>query len=230
MPRVEPPMRNILLISMMLAAGNLSAAVKTHLPKTNAHFPVIQTEKKLPNKLLLPGDKFYPEAFAKIGLQGEVKFQLELSPLGKIMTIKILSSSKSPALDEKASAFIKDPEWKLPDNFPNQVPRVYTLKLIFLKDSPEQIDKKTCADFNVDLKYFRSVNPNAEISKVGAFDVISNLFTVSLMKTQGGDKALSYVRARNKIAEQTAQACATQPNDLLLKTYVKFAKKNGVVF
>jgi TonB family protein len=224
----------VLLITAEIISADANAQVvinKANVQKNaSANFPLIQTEKKIPNTILLPGNKFYPETLSSIGIQGEVKLQLELSAAGKLASMKILSSSKSPALDEKAQAFMKSSEWKLPENFINQVPRIYTQKIIFLKDASSTIDKKTCADFIIDANYFRSVYPNAPISRVGAMDVISGLFTVNLMKTAGGDKALSYVRKRNKISDEAAAACAQKPKDLLLKTYVKAASKNGITF
>jgi TonB family protein len=193
-------------------------------------FPVIQTEKKLPNKIFLAGDNYYPNAFSSIGIQGETKLQLEFSEAGKIIGSRILSSSKSPALDEKALSYIKGADWKLPENFALYAPRIYTLNIIFLKDSAETIDKKTCADFNIDMRYFRSVYPNAQVNNVGALSVISNLFTVNLMKNQSSEKTMSYVRARNNIGEQVVKACAANPKALLLKTYLNIAEKNGVTF
>jgi TonB family protein len=224
----------MLLITADLISADASAQVATNKINVQnnhqARFPLIQTEKKLPNTILLPGNTFYPETLSNIGIQGEVKLQLELSAAGKLTSMKILSSSKSPALDEKAQAFMKSSDWKLPVSFTNQVPRIYTQKIIFLKDASSTIDKKTCADFMIDAKYFRSVYPNTPISRVGAMDVISSLFTVTLMKTAGAEKALSYVRKRNKISNETAAACAKNPNALLLKTYVKAASKNGIAF
>jgi TonB family protein len=223
----------VLIAVEIISTDALAQANATKLNTQNkgsANFPLIQTEKKVPNTILLPGNKFYPEALSNIGIQGEVKLQLELSTAGKLMSMKILNGSKSPALDEKAQAFMKSSDWKLPDNFPNHVPRVYTQKIIFLKDASSTIDKKTCADFTIDAKYFRSVYPNTHISRVGALDVISGLFTVNLIKTAGGDKALSYVRKRNKISDEAAAACAKYPKNLLLKTYINAANKNGIKF
>jgi TonB family protein len=197
---------------------------------SNSAFPVIQTEKKLPHKIFLAGDHYYPIAFSRIGVQGETKLQLEFSEAGKIIASRMLSSSKSPALDEKALSYVRGADWKLPENFALSAPHIYTLNIIFLKDSAETIDKKTCADFNIDMGYFRSVYPNAQVDNVGALSVISNLFTVNLMKNQSSEKTLSYVRARNKIGEQVVKTCAANPKARLLKTYVNIAEKNGIKF
>jgi TonB family protein len=224
----------ILWITAEIISADAFAQANTHKQNfqnnSAVNFPIIQTEKKLPNTIVLPGSKFYPETLSSIGIQGEVKLQLELSVTGKLLSTKVLVSSKSPALDEKAQAFVNSSDWKLPDNFPNQAPHIYTQKVIFLKDASSTIDKKTCADFMIDVKYFRSVYPNTHISRVGAMDVISGLFTVNLMKTAGGDKALNYVRKRNKISDDTVAACKKNPDNLLLKTYVNAANKNGIKF
>jgi TonB family protein len=223
------------IIGMLLSALSLASSANVVKPASTkaqiqTNFPVVQTEKKLPHKIFLPGDHFYPEALSTLGVQGEVKLQLELSDVGKVNAVRVLGASKSNVLDDNALAFVKDPAWKLPEGVVLQAPRVYTLNLIFLKDSSANIDKKTCADFNTDLNYFRSVQAGSDVSEISVFEILASLFTVRLMKAEGAEKTLAYVRAHKKISQDTAKACAEKPKALLLKTYIKAANQNHIKF
>ena len=221
----------LLLITAMpakylLAKSELMATVSA----TGMKIPAAQSSNRLPHQLIHPGDIFYPEAQAKKGLQGEVTLEINLSNAGRATTVKVRTSSKSEELDKNALAFVNTGYWKLPDNGLKYYEGVYTLNIIFLRDSVLTINTKTCADFNTDLTYFRSIQGDKSTKNFGALELIANISTVQLMKNQGANGALKFVKAVDAINNDTINACAKKPAKLFVKTYAKATKKHGIKF
>lgn len=219
-------MRVCSTIALFLTA----AMAPTSLLATAVKLPAALTSNKLPHQLIHPGDIFYPEALAKKGLQGEVTLEIQLSAAGQAKTVKVKNASSSPELDKNALAYVNTGYWKLPENDLKYNQGAYTLNIIFLRDSVLSINKKSCADFNIDLKYFRSVHANQSTKNFGALELVANISTVQLMKTQGASGALKFVNSVDAINSDTINACAKKPAELFVKAYAKATKKHGVKF
>jgi len=229
-------MRLTVLLSVLLLAAmpvkylQAQNDLKSAIPSAGTKLPAAASINKLPHQLIHPGDLFYPEAQAKKGLQGEVTLEIRLSKSGKATTVKVLTSSKSVELDKNALAFVNTGYWKLPENGLKYFEGVYLLNVIFIRDSVLTINAKTCADFNTDLKYFRSIHGGETTKNFGALELIANISTVQLMKNQGANGALKFVKSVDAINNDTINACAKKPVDLFVKTYAKATKKHGIKF
>ena len=205
------------------AIANSDRALATSVPAN-------EIANKLPHQLLHPGDFFYPEALAKKGIQGEVVLNVILSKDGRISVTKITTSSQSSELDKNALNFVNTGYYKLPDKGIKYFEGSYSLSIIFLRDTVLTLNDKTCADFNADIAYFRSINPKLNIKKLGALELVAGIFTVQLMKGQGSSGTLKFVSSVDAINKDSAAACARRPAEAFIKTYVSAAKKNGIKF
>lgn len=227
--------RYVALVLFVLAgmpAGFPQAQDKTkpETPVAGASVLVAKATNKLPHHLIHPGDLFYPELLANKGVQGIVTLQVRLSSTGKATAAKVVISSKSSELDRNALAFVQNGYWKLPDNGLKYNEGAYTLPVIFLRDTVLTINKKTCADFNTDLGYFRSVRPGENTKNLGAFELIANVMTMQLMQNHAADETLKFVKAVDAINGNTAKACAKKPSELFVKTYVNVSRQHNIKF
>lgn len=227
-------MRSGVLVFLFLAtfapSGFLQAQTgsKPATSAAGANAPAAKISNKLPHQFIYPGDGFYPQDLAKKGVQGEVTLEIQLSKDGKTSVTRLIGSSKSAELDKNALNLVNTGFYKLPDNGLKYFEGLYSLNIIFLRDSVLTINKKTCADLNTDLAYFRSVAPNENIRNLAAFELMANIFTVQLMKEQGANGALTFVKSVNAINNDVVQTCARKPAALLVKTYVQASGKQGV--
>lgn len=194
----------------------------------NAH--ALMPASKLPHALIYPGDRFYPEALAKRGVQGTTTLEIRLSKEGRVLAARVIDGSQSNDLDKYALDYAKNPAWKLPENGLKYFEGVYSLNIVFIRDSVLTINSKTCADFNVDLAYFRRTRPGESTKNLGAFELLANIFTVQLMKNQGAEGTLKFVKSVDAIHAETIRACAKKPTALLVKSYVTAAQRKGIKF
>lgn len=134
---------------------------------------------KLPHKLIYPGDLFYPEALAKEGVQGQAVLEVILSKDGKASAAKTIGSSGSAKLDRYALDYVNTGYYTLPDKGLKYFEGVYSLNLIFQRDSILTINAKTCADFNTDVRYFRMARAGDAIENLGAFELIAGVLLFS---------------------------------------------------
>jgi len=226
---------NVFFASMLMVAASSPLAMaqarkNQATPMPAAKVPTLIQANRLPHKIIYPGDIFYPAVLGKSGVQGEVGLELAFSSDGKLQTSKITKSSKSIELDKNALALVNNEVWKLPENTWKDSRGIYSLNVIFLKDSILNINKKTCADFNIDLKYFQLVRPGGDYRDLGAFELIAGMFTVQLMKNRGADGTMKYVQSAQAINRETILACAARPTELFVKTYARSASHQGVKF
>lgn len=219
----------ILLVTLAngLQAQNASKPeALTALAKT----PSIQAVNKLPHAIIYPGDVYYSGALANNGVQGSVTLEVRLSKTGAASATKIINSSKSVELDKNALDFVNDEKWKLPDNGLKYFEGIYFLNIIFRKDSVLTINNKTCADFNIDLAYFRNTQPDESTKNLAAFELIAGIFSVQLVKTQSADVTLKFVKSVDAINGDTILACKKKPDELFVKNYVNASKHHGIKF
>ncbi len=226
---------NVFFVTLLLAVSpakclQAKTELKAAIPTAGTKMPAALSSNKLPHQLIHPGDLFYPEAQAKKGLQGEVILEIALSKAGKATTVKVFTSSKSAELDKNALTFVNTGYWKLPENGLKYNEGIYFLNVIFLRDSVLTINAKTCVDFNTDLKYFRTIHANESTKNFGALELIANISTVQLIKNQGANGALKFVKSIDAINNDTINACAKKPEELFVKTYTKATKKHGIKF
>jgi len=201
-------------------------------PASPASFPIAKPVDRLPHKLIQPGDIYYPVELAKAGVQGEVKLDIELSPEGKLLSAKIVDSSRSDELDKNALSYVNADlgNWTLPATHPKGESAHYLLSLVFNRDSVLSINLKTCAELNADLAYFRATYPEDEPKNVASLELIASLFTVQLIKTRGAEEALKYAKALDAINADTIRICIEKPDDRVIETYVKTAKNYRIRF
>lgn len=220
----------ILLVAALLPA--LAMATATALP-AKATVPAPDSAaiaSKLPYQTLYAGDAFYAAELAKKGVQGEAVLEVRLSGDGKAIGARIISSSKSAALDKNALAYIHSGRWRLPDNGLKYFAGVYSLTIIFIKDSMLTINAKTCADFSADVLYFRSISKQKSLKNLGALDLIANMYTVQLIKNHDVDGSLQLVKNLDAINAEVVTACTKKPAAALIKTYAKVSARYGIKF
>lgn len=221
----------VLFLTTAMPSASLQAqAVSKPSPLSTNAKATVANSSKLPHQLVYPGDLFYPDALAKTGAQGEVRLEIRLSKEGRATAARVITSSKSVELDKQAISLVNTGNYKLPDNGLKYFEGLYTLNIIFIRDSVLTINSKTCADLNTDVAYFRSVRPGESTKNLGAFELVAGIFTVQLMKNQGSTGTLKFVKAIADIEGDTIGACAKKPRALFIKTYVDAAKKRGIRF
>ena len=217
-----------LFVAIMLSTGQVVATLETKAEEANPKeikteiagvavqppFPMARPVDRLPHQLFHPGDIYYPAELAKSGVQGEVKLDIVLSADGKLLSAKIVDSSKSDELDKNALSYVNavGEKWTLPENHPMGEKAHYLLSIVFTRDSVMNINLKTCAELNTDLSYFRSTNPDEEARKVASLELIASLFTVQLIKTRGAAEALKYAQSIDAISDDTIRSCQEKPD------------------
>jgi TonB family protein len=228
---------SMIVLNILLFADALSATASPTQTQTKPTVAtpmkmpaILRASNKLPHVIIIPGNPYYSAALAATGVQGEVQLELQLSKAGYVQSAKIMRSSKSAELDKQALAFSKTQTWPAAEMRLVNASDIHQLNIIFLKDSTTSINSKTCADFNIDLKYFQSINATSEPHEMAALKMLGRLFSERLIKNADAEKTLQYVKKIKNIELDSVHACGKNPKALLLKTYIQAANKNGIKF
>jgi TonB family protein len=227
---------NLFFIALLLVGGlsatilPTSAQAKPAVAKPMKMPAILRASNKLPHTIIIPGNPYYSAALAATGVQGEVQLELQLSKAGYVQSAKIIRSSKSAELDKQALAFSRTQAWPAAEMRLVNASDIHQLNIIFLKDSTTSINTKTCADFNIDLKYFQSINETSEPHEMAALKMLGRLFSERLIKNADAEKTLQYVKKIKDIETSTVSFCNKNQQALLLKSYIKAANAHGVKF
>ena len=220
----------VCVIAIATPSKCLLAQSKPQASVAAAKAAAVKPVNRLPHKIIYPGDLFYHDTLAKTGAQGVGVSRSACPKNTRQVPPKSWSAASRPNLIKAPLLSSRPGHYELPDSDLKYFEGIYSLNIIFHKDSVLTINNKTCADFNTDLAYFRSARSGESVVNLGAFELIGGITTVQLIKNQGADGTLKYVKAIDSINADTIAGCAKKPGELFVKTYVNAAKKRGVKF
>jgi TonB family protein len=174
---------------------------------------------------LRPTDEGYPPELAVKGVQGTAELLLKLAPDGSPIDIVVQSTSRSLALDQAAIAVAKGLTFKSKDPA-NPVTQV-VLPIDFMRDSLSTLPTKTCAEFNVDLAYFKATFPELETRKMPVVNMTVGSYVSYGIVGLPQDKALAYMKRVETAAKGIVEACAKEPEAGYAKTFTRLIKDAG---
>jgi TonB family protein len=174
---------------------------------------------------LRPSDEGYPPELAAKGVQGTAELLLKLAPDGSPSDIVVQSTSRSPALDQAAIAVAKGLTFKTRDPA-NPVMQV-VVPIEFLRDSLTTLPSKTCAEFNVDLGYFKATFPELQTRKMPVVNMTVGSYVSYGIVGLSQDKALAYMKRVEVAAKGIVEACAKDPEAGYVKTFTRLVKDAG---
>jgi TonB family protein len=163
----------------------------------------VRRERILGDALFIdPGSEFYSVELAGRGVQGTVILVLDLTNDGQVQKAHVHTSSRSEELD--AAAVRKSLTMTYQGN--GKPPAAASLQVVFRRDTPESLQNKSCADFNVDAAWFRSAFPERPATDMPALRVTSML--VALNVNHQRKRVLDALPAAQ---EATVDGCAKNP-------------------
>jgi TonB family protein len=215
--RITALLTSLALVTPALAATDEPAA---STPSAAATPPV-----KVREVSLRPTDEGYPPELAAKGVQGTVELLLKLAADGSPRDIVVQASSRSADLDQAAIAVAKGLTFKTKDPA-NPVTQV-VVPIEFLRDSLTTLPTKTCAEFNVDLGYFKATFPELETRMMPVVNMTVGSYVTYGIVGLPQDKALAYMKRVEAAAKGIVEACAKEPEASYTKTFTRLVKEAG---
>ena len=155
----------------------------------------------------------------------EAELLLKLAADGSPKDIVVQASSRSAELDQAAVTVAKGLTFKTKDPA-NPVTQV-VVPIEFLRDSLTTLPTKTCAEFNVDLGYFKATFPELETRKMPVVNMTVGSYVTYGIVGLSQDKALAYMKRVEAAAKGLVEACAKEPEASYTKTFTRLVKEAG---
>jgi len=211
-------MRKFLLLAALVMASSAIAEDQGEQPAvTPAH-----QANRLPPIFVSPPDPHYPAELIDGGVQGTTELRLRLNSAGMPTEVAVYASSRSQALDEAALAFGWDLKFTAKD--PEKPLSELIVPIEFSRDSITTLPKKSCAEFNVDVAYFKTTFPELDTRKMTVINLIVGGFGLAGLSSTP-EKSLEHVRNVEAAAKGIVDACAEKPQAGFMKTFRALVKK-----
>lgn len=159
--------------------------------------------------MIYAGTVHYPQELADKGVQGRVVFSSELRVDGTFGPSDLIESSGSSVLDAAATSLVANLKAG-----PQQEAKPVLLPILFYKDRVQDMHLKTCAQFNVDYKYFSETFPAKPVGDMNIFDMASGVAAAF------GGINMSTIGRFSAAPKKTMEACAKRPKRLFLKEFL----------
>lgn len=204
---------------LLAAAPSLAVAAAASAPSMDAEVPIASFQQlltapgmtQLDDALMLyPAVAWYPADEARAGAQGTAIVVMDLGPDGKVAKTTLVSSTHSRVLDEQALRLASQLHWMGERKAP---PRA-SLRVIFVRDTADSVQQKTCAELNLDVAWQKSHDPMQPSENVGALRTIRGLvnFNSSWMPDRADREAGRPAREALFVASRRAvDECAAHP-------------------
>nr|BCU00191.1 hypothetical protein [uncultured bacterium] len=215
-------MRTLALLFMFAAGAPLVALAEEQA----ASAPAAAEPKlvKVRAVSLRPTDPGYPPELANGGVQGTTELLIRINTEGVPTDVSVRASSRSQALDQAAIAVGKDLKFTVKD--PSKPPGDLIVPIEFMRDSVASLSRKSCAEFNVDVAYFKSTFPELDTRKMTVINMTVGAF-VALGISGPPDKSLALIKKVEAAAKGVIDACAKDPEASFTKTFGTLVKEGG---
>lgn len=181
------------------------------------HKPDSSKPAKISAIFIYPTDARYPSALWNAGVQGDVELRVELEAEGIPPKVMLMSSSRSPELDQIAVGIGRELKYKV--NSPT-FPVSVIVPVKFVRDSLETLlHQKTCFEFNVDLAYFRLNFPEAKTREMNAINLMVGLFFANGLHNVPKEERPAYDARLTAAPVKIIEACAMAPQARYAKTF-----------
>lgn len=165
---------------------------------------------KQPPRPLARGFQPYPPEAIEDGHQGLVRLRLTINAKGDTDDIKLLTSSRSPALDRAAMQAAS--VWRFApalDANGQPVATIAVQDIMYRKDSEDSLPSKKCSDLNTDLTWFKTAYAELPLSKMPVYELSLNV----LLDESGpsSEKGGAIKAAYPQAFERALARCAAQP-------------------
>lgn len=199
-------------MSLTLNRTRLALSVALILSLPAAHAQPIQARAVI----VEPGSAYYGAELMKAGVQGTSVVSGMLQNDGSLQDLAIQASSRSAALDEAALVFVKTRHFKAKGGEADARPMPLLVPVEFMKDDLFTLDRKTCADLNVDVAYKDRTFPEDVAASPKVVEMAVGLLTIKAM--QGGkDKQRAYLRGVKPAVANMRATCQAQPDKLMFE-------------
>lgn len=189
-------MRASVLLSLALFNP---AAFAAEEPKT--------APERLRDVLVLPGQGGYTQELAQTGVQGTALVLTTLGDDGKPKNVALHESSRSAELDAAALALVRGLSYKINATTAGPVPP-FIVPVAYQRDSIETMAKKKCAEYNVDLAYFKSKFPDKPATELPGWNMTVGML-VMMMPSQS---RMAFIKRLRDLPAEVATACQERPD------------------
>jgi TonB family protein len=191
-------------------AGLLLYALAAQAQQTAPAAPKVEN---LGEHYIDPGQALYPHELAQQGVQGRTVIEGLLHPDLRMSDLKVITSSRSEVLDKNALLIIRaiDPGIK---KAPLEVTK-FTVTIVFMRDSIEQLKEKTCSEFIADFDYFRKTFPELPMTDMPLIGYVSGILI--MVKP---DTYRLYMGREESIIKRTVAICRASPERRFVATMV----------
>jgi protein TonB len=193
-----------------------------------ASAPAAGRVAKLRAQSLRPGGTVYPVELAGQGVQGTADVFVKIAPDGTPAEVSLHASSRSPALDELALAFVRGLRFAAKSGASGAALPDVIVPVEFMRDTVEGLATKTCAEFNTDTAYFKATFPETEPSRMPVVRMTTGMLLLAGMPRQrGGEALVAQAKQLNAAAAGIAAACEAAPSSGYLQVFVELVKQAG---
>jgi len=172
-----------------------------------------------------PRDAVYPEELADNGVQGMAEVLVQLSAEGVPSDVSVFSTSRSTGLDQAAMKAVKKLRFKSGE--PGKALTAVVVPVEFKRDSVNTLSQKTCAEFNVDVSYFKTTFPEQTTRKMDVINMSVGVIASFGLAGLSQDKAMAYIRKLEAAAKGIVDACAANPEAAYMKTFAGLVESSG---
>lgn len=165
-----------------------------------------------------PGSQYYPADVAAAGVQGTALIRVRVTEEGKFVEPAVEKSSKSSQLDDLAMALAMElgKTMKLKAEAGSSFPQSILIPVAFERDTVITLPDKTCAEFNADLAYVRSLAPAVGAGEVRAYKLATGM--MMFMPGVSQQQLLAVASNLKTLPPLVEKACATSPDAMFLRT------------
>ena len=215
------------------ALGSLAGLAAAQVPPTpaapaaSAAAPAVVRVRAVS---IRPADPVYPEALDRRGVQGVVEVLAELGPDGYPTAVSVAKTSRSPELDQAGLAVVRDLQFGRPGaaSAPAAAPLPpVTVPVEFLRDTVAALPKKTCAEFNVDVAYYRATFAEQKIHDMPVLRMTMGLLVMASGPSLNGTQLVALSRRVNAAAQKMPEVCAAAPDALYLQRFRELASQDA---
>lgn len=168
----------------------------------------------LPKQAPEPGSQYYPQEIAAAGMQGVALIRAGIAPDGWLIDPVVERSSQSSQLDELAMGFVR--ATKLKPNEGAAFPDAVMVPVAFERDTVVTLPDKTCAEFNADLAYARTLSPAASAGDVRAYKLATGM--MMFMPGVSQQQVIGVATNLKKLPPVVEKACAKSPEAKFVQT------------
>ncbi len=212
------------LTALLLVSTELLAQPSaTNAPASSASS--VQAPLKVRTISFRPSDSEYPAELSSKGVQGKAEVLVVVGEGGVPKEMTIATSSRSTELDAAAIQVVSELKFNSKQGADQPLPSLL-VPVEFLRDSIATLPKKTCAEFNIDVEYFKKTLPEVDPSKMSVIYATVGTLVLTASQQGLGDIATASKRA-NAAAKQIAAACAASPDAMYLQLFHELARKSG---